>query len=195
MAEKNNEKRKGLIIMLKKDMNFKSMDSLKHVENVINEASEALKDPKRIIAKSAIQEVLLGAAGGVAGGAISFTALWALGTTTATTFTLSGAGIMGGLAAAGGIVGGGAAVGVIVLAAPVAILAGTGVGVAAALKAKQLKQEKDRLYEEALKKQDAIINELKKDSSISKERTDYLNLLNILLRQAIKDLKADLGVA
>ncbi|MDD4511190.1 MAG: hypothetical protein PHY23_09855 [Oscillospiraceae bacterium] len=181
--------------MSKKTRNFKSLDALEPIIKVINEAGEAINDQNRTISKSAIPEVLLGAAGGIAGGAISFTALWALGTTAATTFTLSGAGILGGLAAAGGIVGGGAAVGVLVLAAPVAVLAGTGVGVASALKSKQLKQEKDRLYKEALKRHDAIINELKKKDELAAERIEYLSSLNILLQTAIRDLRADLEVA
>ena len=40
--------------------------------------------------------------------------------------------------------------GVFVLAAPVAALAAGGVGVVSHLKSKQLRQEKDRLYTEAL---------------------------------------------
>ena len=46
--------------------------------------------------------------------------------------------------------------GVFVLAAPVAGLAAAGVGVASHLKNKQLRQEKERLYKEALKKHDAM---------------------------------------
>ena len=42
-----------------------------------------------------------------------------------------------------------------VLAAPVAALAAGGVGVASHLKNKQLRQEKERLYTEALKKHEA----------------------------------------
>lgn len=179
--------------MSKKNMNFKSLNALRPIASVVNEAAEAVKDPKRTIINSAIPEVLAGVAGAAIGGAASFTALWAIGTSAASMFSLSGAGIMGGLAAAG--LGGGAVVGIFVLAAPVAILAGTGVGIAAALKKKQLKQEKDRLYQEALKKHDAIINELKNDNDLSKERTEYLHSLNILLQKAITDLRADLGVA
>jgi hypothetical protein len=181
--------------MSKKDMNYKSLDSLKPIESVINEAAEAIKDPSRTIVESAIPEVLAGVAGAAIGGAASFTALWALGTSAATMFSLSGAGIMGGMAAAGGIVGGGAVAGVFVLAAPVAILAGAGVGIAAHVKNKKLSQEKERLYKEALKKHDAIINELNDKDKLSNERIEYLNSLNILLRQAIKELKSDLEAA
>ena len=103
--------------------------------------------------------------------------------------------ITSGLATAGAIVGGGMAAGVFVLAAPVAGLAAAGVGVASHFKNKQLRQEKERLYKEALKKHDAIINAMKTEADADRERMDYLQSLNILLQQAIKDLQHDLGVA
>ena len=46
-----------------------------------------------------------------------------------------------------------------------------------------------------MKKHEAIIKALKVETDADKERLDYLNSLNILLTQAIKDLKKDLGVA
>ena len=64
---------------------------------------------------------------------------------------------------------------------------------AAHLKNKQLKQEKERLYKEALAKHEAIIRMMKEEVDADKERLDYLQSLNILLQQAIKDLKKDLG--
>ena len=68
-------------------------------------------------------------------------------------------------------------------------------GVASHLKNKQLRQEKERLYNEALKKHEAIIKSMKSEADADKERMDYLQSLNILLQQAIKDLQHDLGVA
>ena len=97
------------------------------------------------------------------------------------------------LAAAGAVVGGGMAAGVFVLAAPVAIGAGVGVGLAAKLRADQLKQEKERLYEEALRKHQAIIQVLKEETNATKERMEYLQSLNILLTKAIEELREDLG--
>ena len=180
----------GTYIKKKKNMRFQSVDSLQNIVNVLNESSKALKDKKRTIKESAIPEVLAGALGAGVGAVGSFAALYGLGIV-----GFSGPGIMTGLAAAGSVVGSGAAAGVIVLAAPVAILAASGVGIAAHLKHKQLKQEKERLYQEALKKHNAILEALKKESDADKERIDYLNSLNILLQQAIKDLKHDLGYA
>ena len=182
-------KSKDAYIKRKKDMNFQSVESMQSVVNVVNEAAAALNDKRRTIRESAIPEVLAGALGAGIGGVGSFAALYGLGVV-----GLSAAGITSSLATAGTIVGGGMAAGVFVLAAPVAILAATSVGVASHLKNKQLRREKERLYKEALKKHDAIIKAIKADADADKERLDYLQKLNILLQQAIKDLRQDLGL-
>ena len=83
--------------------------------------------------------------------------------------------------------------GVFVLAAPVAILAAGGVGVASHLKNKQLRQEKERIYKEALAKHQAIIKLLEEEKDATREHLDSLQSLNIMLQQAIKDLSKDLG--
>jgi hypothetical protein len=173
----------GEYIKKKKDMNFQSVDSLQSVVNVVNEAAAALNDKKRTIKESAIPEVLSGALGAGIGGIGSFAALYGLGTV-----GLSAAGITSGLAAAGSIVGGG-------MVAPAVVLAAGGVGVASHLKNKQLKQEKERLYQEALRQHEAIIKALKEEVNADKERLDYLKSLNILLQRAVEDLRHDLGVA
>lgn len=178
----------GEYVKKKKDMVFQSVESLQQVVNVVNEAAAAVNDKSRTIRESAIPEVLAGALGAGIGGVGSFAALYGLGSVVG----LSAAGITSGLAA-GSIVGGGMVAGVFVLAAPVAALAAGGVGLAAHLKNKQLRQEKERLYKEALKKHEAIIQALKSEADVDKERLDYLQSLNILLTQAIKDLKKDLG--
>lgn len=180
----------GGYVKKKKDMNFQSVDSLQQVVNVVNEAAVALNDKTRTIKESTIPEVLTGALGAGIGGIGSFAALYGLGTV-----GLSAAGITSGLAAAGSLVGGGMVAGVFVLAAPIAVLAAGGVGVASHLKNKQLRQEKNRLYQEALRKHEAIIKALKDEAEADKERLDYLQSLNILLAQAVKELKHDLGVA
>lgn len=176
--------------MKKKEMIFKSVDSLQQIVNIVNEAASALNDSKRTIKESAIPEVLAGALGAGIGGVGSFAALYGLGVV-----GLSAAGITSGLATAGAIVGGGMVAGIFVLAAPIAGLAAVGVGVSIHLKNKQLKQEKERLYKEVLLKHEAIIKALKEEVNATKERIDYLSSLNILLQQAIKDLQWDINVA
>lgn len=178
-------------ITKKKNMNFQSVESLQSIVNVVNEAAAAVNDKKRTIRESAIPEVLAGALGAGIGGVGSFAALYGLGSVVG----LSAAGITSGLATAGGIVGGGMVAGVFVLAAPIAVLGEVGVGVASHLKNKQLRQEKERLYKEALSKHDAIIKALKEEADADKERMDYLQSLNILLQRAITDLQKDLGIA
>ena len=84
------------------------------------------------------------------------------------------------------------AAGIFVLAIPIAALAAVGVGIAAAIKRKKLYQEKERLLKAAVEKQHAVTTALKEEVGATKERADYLNTLNILLQQAIKDLKSDL---
>ena len=172
---------------MKKEQVFQNVESLQQVVNVIKEASAALNDKTRTMRESAIPEVLAGALGAGVGGIGSFAALYGLGTV-----GLSAAGITSGLAAAGSIVGGGMVVGVFVLAAPAVVLAGGAILLASNLKNNQLKQEKERLYKEALQKHEAIIQALKAETDADKERLDYLQSLNILLTQAIKDLKNDL---
>ena len=190
LEEEKSSKEPDGYVKKKKEMVFQSVESLQQVVNVVNEAAYALNDKNRTIRESAIPEVLAGALGAGIGGIGSFAALYGLGAV-----GLSAAGITSGLAAAGAVVGGGMVAGVFVLAAPVAALAAGGVGVASHLKNKQLRQEKERLYTEALKKHEAIIKALKDESDADKERLDYLQSLNILLTQAIKDLKKDLGKA
>ena len=180
----------GKYVTKKKEMCFKNVDALQPVVNVVNEAAAALNDKTRTIKESAIPEILAGALGAGIGGVASFAALYGLGVV-----GLSAAGITSGLAAAGAIVGGGMVSGIFVLAAPVAALAAGGVGLAAHLKNKQLKQEKERLYQEVLKKHEAIINALKDEAEATKERLNYLQSLNIMLTQAIKDLQHDLGMS
>lgn len=175
-------------ITKKKDMRFQSVDSLQQVVNVVNEAAAALGDKSRTIRESAIPEVLAGALGAGIGGAGSFAALYGLGTV-----GLSAAGITSGLATAGTVIGGGMVAGVFVLALPAAAIAAGGVGVASHLKNKQLRQEKERLYKEALAKHQAIIQALKDEADATEERIDYLTRLNTLLERAVEDLGKDLG--
>lgn len=173
----------------KKTMVFRSIDSLQQVVNVVNEAAAALNDSKRTIKESAIPEVLAGALGAGIGGVGSFAALYGLGVV-----GFSAAGITSGLATAGAVVGGGMVAGVFVLATPIVALAVGSVGVVSRLKNRQLRQEKERLYKEVLSRHEAVIKALKEEADADKERMDYLQSLNILLQQAVKDLSHDLSI-
>lgn len=174
----------------KKDMKFPNNDSLNPVRSVIEEANAALNDKSRTVKNSPMGEVLSGAVGAGIGGATSFAALFALGTA-----GLSAAGITSGLAAAGAVVGGGMAAGVMVLAAPVALCAAAGVGIATHIKNEKLKEEKDSLFRTVVEKQNCIIKELNHTNSDNVDRINELTGLNILLRQAIIDLGHDVGIS
>ncbi len=174
--------------MSSKEMNYKNLDSLVPVQNIINEAHEAVNDPNRTIKSSGIPEVLGAALGAGAGGTLSFAALYALGTT-----GLSAAGITSALATAGAVVGGGMVAGIGVLAAPVAVLGITGYAIFAKKRAKELLQKKERILQEAIQARDAIISELSKVTEENKDRLDYLSSLNTYLQRAIKELQSDLS--
>ena len=167
---------------------FTSIDSLKPVEALVADASKALSTPYRTIKDSPLRETLAGVLGAGAGGGIGLAALYYGGAV----FGLSAAGISSGLAAAGALVGGGMAAGIAVLASPAVILGGTAIYVTKSYREKKLKQEKERLYKEALKKHAAIINELNNKAKLSKERADYLEALNIMLKDAINKLRNDM---
>lgn len=169
--------------------NFKNLESLEGIKIVLNEVEEALNDGTRTIIHSPIPEVIAGAAGAGIGGVLSFAALYYGGVV-----GLSAAGVTSGLAAAGAIVGGGMVAGVFVLAAPVAAIGAAGVWFARSAKYKKFNQEKSRLYNEALRKHEAVICRLKEESNASKERAEYLNGLNVLLMKIIEELREDLNL-
>lgn len=174
---------------MSKEAIYKNLESLAPVVKVLGEVDKALNDKERIDSDSDdIKEVLAGGVG--AGAGIGFAGLYFGGVT-----GLSAAGITSGLAAAGGLVGGGMAAGVAVLAAP-AVLLGVGAYAFVSQRNKRkLKEKKEMLLQEAMKKQNAIISELRKSSDDNKARADYLTKLNTLLQSIIIDLEGDLKVA
>ncbi len=170
------------------EMNFKNIESLDSVKRVVKEAGVALQNPGRTIEDSGMSEVLGGVVGAGAGAAISFGALYTLGTA-----GLSAAGITSGLATAGAIVGGGMAAGVAVLAAPAALLGVAGYAIMSSQKKKELIQAKEQLLREAIQQRDAIVRALSKESKKNKKRVEYLTSINTMLQAAVKDLRADLA--
>lgn len=89
--------------------------------------------------------------------------------------------------AVGKVFGGGKGTGAFVLAAPVAALIVS--GVADYIDDKQQKQiqaEKERLQKEAISKQAALIQALRDDAQMSRERQDYLECLNQQLQKAFQ---------
>ena len=94
--------------------------------------------------------------------------------------------------AVGKVFGGGKGTGAIVLAAPVAALIVS--GVADYIDDKQQKQiqaEKERLQKEAISKQAALIQALRDNAQMSRERQDYLESLNQQLQKALEDFQRE----
>lgn len=94
--------------------------------------------------------------------------------------------------AVGKVFGGGKGTGAFVLAAPVAALIVS--GVADYIDDKQQKQiqaEKERLQKEAISKQAALIQALRDDAQMSRERQDYLESLNQQLQKALEDFQRE----
>ena len=90
------------------------------------------------------------------------------------------------------VFGGGKGTGAFVLAAPVAALIVS--GVADYIDDKQQKQiqaEKERLQKEAISKQAALIQALRDDAQMSRERQDYLECLNQQLQKALEDFQRE----
>lgn len=168
---------------------YKNADALIPVQKIITEAAAAVSDKTRTIKTSDIPDVLGAVAGISVGGAAGLGLLSILGYS-----GLSAAGITSGLATAGALVGGGMVAGIGVLAAPAVILGVGGYALLASGKKKKLTQTKEALLQEAIKKHDAIIRELKNTLNQTQERMEYLNTLNILLQGAIQDLQADLAL-
>lgn len=174
----------------KKDMKFQNQEALKTVQRVIDDADLALNDKSRRMSDSPLSEALAGAVGVGVGAGIGFAALYLGGSVVG----LSAAGITSGLAAAGALIGGGMTAGIAVLAAPAVALGGAAMGIASHNKNKKLREAKELVYKNAMAKQTAIVKALKAESDADKERIDYLNGLNIMLKAAIKDLQEDLGI-
>jgi hypothetical protein len=169
------------------EMIYENDRSLKPIHRLLDEASQGLEDENRTIPDSSMPSVLGAAIGGGMGAVGSYAALYFLGTT-----GLSAAGITSALAAAGGLLGGGMVAGIGVLAAPVAVFAVVGYGISERNRRWRLKQEKERLLQQLIKKHDAVLKALKKKADINEERVKYLESLVILLKKAIQDLNHDL---
>lgn len=175
---------------------YTSLDALKPVGVVINEAAASLEQKDRTESDIPQVNAALGEAGKVvaagigsaAGGGVSFAALYLAGLP-----GLSAAGITSGLAAAGALVGGGMVAGLFVLAAPVAVLGIIGYAAAARFNEGKLLEAKELLLQAAVLKQNELIIEIERTRSEDHARLQHLSNLNVLLQAAIRDLQADLA--
>ena len=166
---------------------YQNNKSLIPVKKVLTEAGAAIKDAGRTIKGSDIPEILGAVAGGAAGIGIGLAAVSVAGTA-----GFSAVGITSGLATLGSIVGGGMLAGIFVAGAPMAALGVGGYSLLSVRNKRKLVRTKEALYQDALGKHDAIIRALDDRVGQTAERTEYLNALNILLREIIQNLEKDL---
>lgn len=170
-------------------MIYKTLESLEPITkflksvNKITETKESVKDTDPYL-----KEILGAAAGAGIGAAGSFGALGALGVA-----GYSAAGITSGLAAAGSVVGGGMLAGIGVLAAPVAILGVGGYALISSKKKKELICKKEALLNDAIRKQNVIIEMLKQKINLTEEKIKELENTNIYLDKIIESLRGDIS--
>jgi hypothetical protein len=168
---------------------YQGLKALEAVKRVLEEAGRAITDKSRTINTSEIPEILGAVAGAAAGVGIGVAAV----STAGVVGGLGAAGITSGLATLGGILGGGMLAGIFVAGSPMALLGVGGYAVLHMRNKHKLVEAKRALLKDALLKHDAIVTELHAKVAITKDRADYLNRLNILLREIIRNLMEDLG--
>lgn len=170
---------------------YSSMDALAPVWRLVREAGDAVSDPSKVAQIHAASEAGAAITGGVVGAGVGVAAVSVTGTVAG----LSGPGIMSGLAYLGGLVAGGAAAGIAVAAAPAAVLAVGGYAAVRAYNQNKLNESRQALFQEALRKQQAVADALARENAANQERIDYLAGLNHQLLAALRDLRADIGAA
>lgn len=181
-------KKYGLIVS-RKNMNYRSIESLERIERLCAETDIALDNKSNVRRHVPFFVGIIVVVGFLLlGMLVSYILLVNLGTA-----GLSAAGITSALAALG-IMGGGMVSGIFVIGLIIAvppILAGT---IYFFIRELKFKTEKDSLYKEALRKQEAVVRALKEERDADSERIEYLNELNILLKRTIRELNQDRGV-
>ena len=176
---------KNGLIVRRKDMNYRSLESLERIEKLCEETDVALNTKhKKVKGVSVILGAIIVVGVLILCMMIAYLLLINLGTA-----GLSAVGITSALAALGGsMVGGIFVIGLIIAVPP--ILAGA---IYFTIRELKFKSEKDFLYKEALKKQQAVVKALQEEVNADSERINYLNELNVLLKRTIKELNEDRG--
>ena len=133
-------------------VNFKSVRSLKRVNNLVEAADKALKDKTLTVTTAFFLNTVV------------------LSSLTAVASTVAAP-----------------------IVAPIAAVGGLIAARTVQNRALKLREEKERLYNLAIQKQQAIIDELRVEIDSSEKRIEYLESINGLLQDAIDKLKEDLN--
>lgn len=188
----------------KKDMLFRNVNSLKSVDELLEDIDKSVGLPHKKIHFSTTPEILAAIFGLGSGIALSCIFLYVSGSV----LGFSPEGISSALKAAGAIVGGNDTVGIFMIMLPILVLGGIGFQQARHYRDQRLKESKIYFYKRALAKQALLKNEIFKsthafnnmhteqnDNSINQEL--YVSSLQnhyIALQQVIRDIKHDLGI-
>ena len=162
-------------------MAYDTMDGLKEVERELAEVDQLLDQESDVTIKAAIQETLVAAGAGSAGAVGGGAALYFAGVV-----GFSGAGITSGLAAIGALVGGGMLAGVGILVAGPLVLAGGGYLIARSIKAKKVREARQKLREHAIARRDFLRRMMKDNQHLSDALAKYrfhLDRLNSMIEQ------------
>ncbi len=84
------------------------------------------------------------------------------------------------------------AIGVAVIAAPAVVLGVAGFGLLARHNKKRLTERKQLLLQEAIRKNNALLEALRTSAASNAERFDYLSRLVAQLRAVVENLQSDL---
>jgi hypothetical protein len=170
------------------DTIYPTLSALVPVEKLLAEAGKAIQQPARTMRDVEVPEVL-GAIGGIGAGAAAGWGILAAG---AAPGAAGAAALSSGLATAGAVVGGGMAIGVAVVAAPAVVLGVAGFGLLARRNKKRLTERKQLLLQEAIRKNNQLLEALRSNAASNAERFDYLTRLVAQLRAVVDNLRGDL---
>lgn len=149
-------------------MAYDTIDELKAVERELADVDRLLDQESDVSIKAAINETAaaLGAGGaGATGGGIALYFAGVVG--------FSGAGITSGLAAIGALVGGGMLAGIGILVAGPLLLAGGGYLIARSLKAKKIREARDKLRQHAVVRRDFLKRLVQDNQNLSDQLAGY----------------------
>jgi hypothetical protein len=177
--------------MAKDKIVYRNLEALVPVTKLLEEAGKAVNDKVRTLKSNGIPEIL-GAVGGVGTGAAAGVGILAAG---AAEGTAGAAALTSGLATAGSLVGGGMLAGIGVVAAPAVLLGIGGYWLLSERNKRKLAEAKEAALQDAIRKRDAILRELKAKNTDNEGRIEYLNRLVAQLLTTIDYLEADLQAA
>lgn len=172
-----------------KEKNFRNVESLQFVINILNDAYLLLGEKEKEHIKSRISELKAGALGYGTGTMCSLAILSRLGIK-----GLSTGGVASGLTVAGETVKGGMLAGMFVMSLPAVICTGAGVCISKYVLSEQLKGEEYCIYTEIWEVLYSFERGLIQKDEVEEEKNIHIEALILMLRRILADIKDDLGL-